>query len=46
MLIFCARCLITTTDLKNLNKKLIKKSKLFKINDGKIIKIKEVDLNG
>ena len=34
--------IITTTDLNNLNEKLIKKSKLFKIKDGQIIKIKEV----
>lgn len=34
--------IITTTELNNLNKKLIKKSKLFKIESGKLIKIKEV----
>lgn len=34
--------IITTTDLNNLDKKLIKKSKLFNINDGNIKKIKEV----
>ena len=34
--------IITTTELKNLDRKLIKKSKLFKIENGKIIKIKEV----
>ena len=38
--------IITTTDLNNLDNKLIKKSKLFNIENGKIIKIKEVDLNG
>lgn len=37
--------IITTTDLNNLDKKLIKKSKIFKIENGKIIKIKEVDIN-
>ena len=34
--------IITTTDLNNLDDKLIKKSKLFNINNGNIIKIKEV----
>jgi len=34
--------IITTTDLNNLDSKLIKKSKLFNINNGNIIKIKEV----
>ena len=34
--------IITTTELSNLNEKLIKKSKLFKIDSGKLIKIKEV----
>ena len=34
--------IITTTDLKNLDSKLIKKSKLFNIKDGNIKKIKEV----
>ena len=34
--------IITTTDLKNLDPKLIKKSKLFNIKDGNIKKIKEV----
>jgi len=34
--------IITTTDLNNLDNKLIKKSKLFNINNGNIIKIKEV----
>ena len=38
--------IITTTDLNNLDEKLIKKSKLFNINKGNIIKIKEVDLDG
>ena len=38
--------IITTTDLNNLDERLIKKSKLFNINNGKIIKIKEVDLDG
>lgn len=37
--------IITTTDLNNLDKKLIKKSKLFNINNGNIIKIKEVILD-
>lgn len=37
--------IITTTDLNNLDKKLIKKSKLFNINNGNIIKIKEVMLD-
>ncbi len=34
--------IITTTELNNLDKKLIKKSKLFKIENGKLIKVKEV----
>ena len=38
--------IITTTDLNNLDKTLIKKSKLFNINNGNIIKIKEVKLDG
>lgn len=38
--------IITTTDLNNLDKNLIKKSKLFNINNGNIIKIKEVKLDG
>ena len=38
--------IITTTDLNNLDEKLIKKSKLFNINNGSIIKIKEVNLDG
>jgi len=37
--------IITTTDLNNLDNKLIKKSKLFNINNGNIIKIKEVILD-
>ena len=37
--------IITTTDLNNLDVKLIKKSKLFNINNGNIIKIKEVKLD-
>ena len=37
--------IITTTELSNLNKKLIKKSKLFKIENGNLIKIKEVENN-
>ena len=37
--------IITTTDLNNIDKKLIKKSKIFKIESGKIEKIKEVNLN-
>ena len=37
--------IITTTDLNNLDPKLIKKSKLFNINNGNIIKIKEVILD-
>ena len=34
--------IITTTDLNNLDKKLTSKSKLFRIKDGNIKKIKEV----
>ena len=37
--------IITTTDLNNLDKKLIKKSKIFKIEKGTIKKIKEVEIN-
>ena len=37
--------IITTTELSNLDKKLIKRSKLFKIESGKLIKIKEVKDN-
>lgn len=37
--------IITTTELNNLEPKLIKKSKLFKIESGKLIKIKEVKDN-
>ncbi len=37
--------IITTTDLNNLDSKLIKKSKLFHVDNGKIVKIKEVDIN-
>lgn len=37
--------IITTTDLNNLDNRLIKKSKLFNINNGNIIKIKEVKLD-
>lgn len=37
--------IITTTDLKNLDLKLIKKSKLFNIKKGEIKKIKEVKLD-
>ncbi len=37
--------IITTTELSNLDSKLIKKSKLFKIESGKLIKIKEVKDN-
>ncbi len=37
--------IITTTELNNLDSKLIKKSKLFKIESGKLIKIKEVKEN-
>ncbi len=37
--------IITTTELTNLDPKLIKKSKLFKIESGKLIKIKEVKEN-
>lgn len=37
--------IITTTDLNNLDSKLIKKSKLFNIKNGNIIKIKEVKLD-
>jgi len=37
--------IITTTDLNNLDEKLIRKSKLFNIKNGNIIKIKEVKLD-
>ena len=37
--------IITTTDLNNLDSKLTKKSKLFNIENGNIIKIKEVKLD-
>ena len=37
--------IITTTDLNNLDPKLIKKSKLFNINNGNIVKIKEVKID-
>jgi DNA replication and repair protein RecF len=37
--------IITTTDLNNLDSKLIKKSKLFNINKGQVKKIKEVKLD-
>ena len=37
--------IITTTELNNLDSKLIKKSKLFNIKEGNIIKIKEVKLD-
>lgn len=37
--------IITTTDLSNISKKLINKSKLFKIESGKVLKIKEVKEN-
>ena len=37
--------IITTTDLNNLDIKLIKKSKLFNVSNGNIIKIKEVKLD-
>ena len=37
--------IITTTDLNNLDEKLIKKAKLFQVLDGKLIKIKEVKEN-
>lgn len=37
--------IITTTELNNLDAKLIKKSKLFKIESGKLIKVKEVTNN-
>ncbi len=37
--------IITTTELSNLDKKLVKKSKLFKIDSGNLIKIKEVKDN-
>ena len=37
--------IITTTDLNNLDDKLIKKSKLFNVNNGKIIKIREVKID-
>ena len=37
--------IITTTDLNNLNKKLVKKSKIFKIENGNVEKIKEVEID-
>ena len=37
--------IITTTELNNLDSKLVKKAKLFKIEQGKLIKIKEVKDN-
>lgn len=37
--------IITTTELNNLDSKLVKKAKLFKIEQGKLIKIKEVKNN-
>ncbi len=37
--------IITTTELNNLDPKLIKKSKLFKIENGKLMKVKEVKEN-
>jgi DNA replication and repair protein RecF len=37
--------IITTTNLDNIDKKLIKKSKLFRIENGNVKKIKEVDIN-
>lgn len=37
--------IITTTDLNNISKELINKSKLFKIESGKVLKIKEVKEN-
>ncbi len=37
--------IITTTELNNLDEKLVKKSKLFKIENGKLIKVKEVKEN-
>lgn len=37
--------IITTTDLNKINKKLINKSKIFKIDNGTIEKIKEVEIN-
>lgn len=37
--------IITTTDLNNLDRKLIKKSKIFRIENGNIKKIKEVNIN-
>lgn len=37
--------IITTTELSNLDNKLIKKSKLFKIENGNLIKVKEVKDN-
>ena len=37
--------IITTTDLNKINKKIIKKSKKIKINNGEVIKVEEVDKN-
>ncbi len=39
------QAIITTTDLKNIDDDIKKNSKLFEIEDGKIIKIMEVDAN-
>lgn len=38
--------IITTTDLKKINKKNFNQAKIFKIKDGQVIKIEEVDRNG
>lgn len=38
--------IITTTDLKNINKKILEKSKIIKIKDGKINNTKEVEIYG
>lgn len=38
--------IITTTDLKNISKKVYENSKIFKIKDGKIINIEKVSKNG
>ena len=38
--------IITTTDLKNIDKKIIKKSKLFEIENGSIKNVMEEDVNG
>lgn len=38
--------IITTTDLKRINKKIFESAKIFKIKNGEIIKLEEVEKNG